>query len=487
MPVTSYTSLLGLALPTTGDLSGTWGDTVNNSITSLLDSAVAGTTTLSTDTDVTLTTTQGSSNQSRQQILLCSGSRTVQRTITAPAASKVYVIINATTGGFAVKIVGAGPTTGVTVANGKSAVVAWNGSDFVTVSTNDVASVANGGTGLSTLTANNVILGNGTSAVQFVAPGTNGNVLTSNGTTWVSSAAASAGVTSFSAGTTGFTPNTATTGAITLAGTLDVDNGGTGQTTYTNGQLLIGNTTGNTLTKATLTQGTGITITNGAGSITIAATSTGGFSNIASFTSPGPSTWTAPPTTTMIKVTVIGGGGAGGGSNSPTTVAGAGGGGGGAAVQYLPVTGGTSYSYTVGAAGAATPAPTAPSVTSAGSGGTSSFGPVGPVTLSATGGAGGDNAGGSGGAGGTGSGGTAGSSLLIGGSAGAPTGSANIGVLAGMGGSSIYGGGAKSVNYPSPAQNGSAGNNYGGGGSGSYGASARTGGAGAPGVVIIEY
>jgi hypothetical protein len=53
--------------------------------------------------------------------------------------------------------------------------------------------VANGGTGASTLTANNVILGNGTSAVQFVAPGTNGNVLTSNGTTWTSAAATSTG------------------------------------------------------------------------------------------------------------------------------------------------------------------------------------------------------------------------------------------------------------------------------------------------------
>jgi hypothetical protein len=47
--------------------------------------------------------------------------------------------------------------------------------------------VANGGTGLTTLTANNVILGNGTSAPSFVAPGTSGNVLTSNGTTWASS------------------------------------------------------------------------------------------------------------------------------------------------------------------------------------------------------------------------------------------------------------------------------------------------------------
>ena len=47
---------------------------------------------------------------------------------------------------------------------------------------------ANGGTGQSSLTANNVLLGNGTSAVQFVAPGTTGNVLTSNGTTWTSAA-----------------------------------------------------------------------------------------------------------------------------------------------------------------------------------------------------------------------------------------------------------------------------------------------------------
>ena len=46
--------------------------------------------------------------------------------------------------------------------------------------------VANGGTGLTTLTANNVILGNGTSAPSFVAPSTSGNVLTSNGTTWTS-------------------------------------------------------------------------------------------------------------------------------------------------------------------------------------------------------------------------------------------------------------------------------------------------------------
>jgi len=57
--------------------------------------------------------------------------------------------------------------------------------------------------------------------------------------------------------------------SVTLTNAITVSQGGTGQTTYTNGQLLIGNTTGNTLTKATLTAGSGITITNGAGAITI--------------------------------------------------------------------------------------------------------------------------------------------------------------------------------------------------------------------------
>ena len=60
------------------------------------------------------------------------------------------------------------------------------------------------------------------------------------------------------------------------ASTIAVDKGGTGQTSYTDGQLLIGNTTGNTLSKATLTAGTGVSITNGSGSIEISATGSGG-------------------------------------------------------------------------------------------------------------------------------------------------------------------------------------------------------------------
>jgi hypothetical protein len=62
-------------------------------------------------------------------------------------------------------------------------------------------SVAQGGTGSASLTANNVILGNGTSAVQVVAPSTSGNILTSNGTTWISQAPAGGGVTSLNGNT----------------------------------------------------------------------------------------------------------------------------------------------------------------------------------------------------------------------------------------------------------------------------------------------
>jgi len=177
---TAATSLLGLALPVTGELSGTWGDTVNNSLTALLDTAVAGTTTLSTDADVTLTTTTLAANQARQAVILWTAGGTATRTITAPAQSKTYIVINKTSSTQSIKIVGAGPTTGVTIVAGTAALVAWNGLDFVTISvmsTSGILPVASGGTGAATLTG--VLKGNGTSALtaatagtDYVAPGT---------------------------------------------------------------------------------------------------------------------------------------------------------------------------------------------------------------------------------------------------------------------------------------------------------------------------
>ena len=90
-----------------------------------------------------------------------------------------------------------------------------------------------------------------------------------NGNSVLNSTTLGSGVTGSSLTSVG-TLSTGTWSASTIA----VNKGGTGQTTYTNGQLLIGNTTGNTLSKATLTAGSNVTITNGTGSITINADKT---------------------------------------------------------------------------------------------------------------------------------------------------------------------------------------------------------------------
>jgi hypothetical protein len=95
--------------------------------------------------------------------------------------------------------------------------------------------VSNGGTGLTSLATGSLTYGASTSAFSTLAIGTAGQILTVNsGATapqW--STLSGVAVTTFSAGTTGFTPSSATAGAITLAGTLIVGNGGTGATTLT--------------------------------------------------------------------------------------------------------------------------------------------------------------------------------------------------------------------------------------------------------------
>ena len=200
------TTLLGLVTPTQGTLSGTWGDTVNYGISDYLDIAIAGTLSFAGDGAITLANTTGSASGNnigattgQYMVIRITGTQSVVKVITAPSYSKLYMVDHA--GATSAVTFKAAAQTGVSIAVGEKCFVYYNGTDYVKVASSVVSAssltgtvaVANGGTSLTTLTANNVILGNGTSAPLFVAPGTNGNVLTSNGTTWQSTTPAASG------------------------------------------------------------------------------------------------------------------------------------------------------------------------------------------------------------------------------------------------------------------------------------------------------
>ena len=128
----NYTSLLGLAQPVTGTESGTWGTVVNDEITALVEQAVAGGVSIDvTAGNVTLTDTDGASNQARNAILLVTGTPGTSRNIVAPSSSKVYVVINGSDGAVVVK---GSATTGVTIPAGTKTIAFWDGSDFVALS-----------------------------------------------------------------------------------------------------------------------------------------------------------------------------------------------------------------------------------------------------------------------------------------------------------------------------------------------------------------
>ena len=177
------TGQLGLVTPTQGTLSGTWGDTVNNGITEYVNIAIAGTLSFAGDGAITLANTTGDASASnigsttaQYAAIRVTGTLTTTKVITAPSYSKTYVVENAATGGTVT--FKASGQTGVSIAVGEKAFVYFNGTDYVKIA----SSTADG-------------------------------------------------VTSISFGTTGLTPSTDTAGAVTVAGTLAIANGGTGQTT----------------------------------------------------------------------------------------------------------------------------------------------------------------------------------------------------------------------------------------------------------------
>jgi len=269
----TYSTNLALTLIGTGEQSGTWGTTTNTNLGTLLEQAISGyqTQACTGGTD-TITIPDGADGVARNMFLELTG--TGGGTLVVPAKRKLYFIYNNTSTAVTVKVTG---LTGVSVPAAAKVILVNNGTDIV-IATNympsltlgaalpiasggtagttasaaraalsaavlgangDITSltglttplsVAQGGTGSASVTAYAAVVGNsGGTGFTSVAPGTSGNLLTSNGTNWASTAPSV--VSSFSAGTTGFTPSTGTTGAVTLAGTLAVANGGTASTT----------------------------------------------------------------------------------------------------------------------------------------------------------------------------------------------------------------------------------------------------------------
>jgi hypothetical protein len=249
------TSLIGLTLPTTGTLSGTWGDTVNNAISEIVDVAVAGTQTITTDADINLAVTTGTNsstgltaNSSQYAIILCTGARTALRYINTPKQSKIYVVINDTTGGYAVTVRGGptSPTTGITVAAGTRAIIAWDGG----LATPDFVNVGGGSAAGSN------------TQVQFNSSGAFG---ASSALTWDGTSLSATKFAGALNGTVGAT--TASTGAfttITTTSAIAYNYGGTGQTSaFTQYGITYASTTSALATTAAGTTGQVLTATTG--------------------------------------------------------------------------------------------------------------------------------------------------------------------------------------------------------------------------------
>jgi hypothetical protein len=192
---------LKIELIGTGEQVGTWGSTTNANLGTAIEEAIVGSADVSFSSgDVTLTLTNTNATQSARHLRLnLTGTSGGARQLILGSGCQIdkpYIINNGLADTVTVKNT---TGTGIDVPAGKSMWVFNNGTNVVDV-TNHMTSltlgsalpVVSGGTGAATLTANNVIIGNGTSAVGFVAPGTSGNLLTSDGTTWTSAASPTA-------------------------------------------------------------------------------------------------------------------------------------------------------------------------------------------------------------------------------------------------------------------------------------------------------
>lgn len=163
----SYGTLLRTELPASGDQSGTWGSTVNTNIGTLLEQAIAGWLSIAmSDSDTTLTTNNGATDQARYAMLKFTGTLSAARNIIVPSSGKIYYIHNATTGGYTLTVkTSAG--TGIAVPNGYKVLVYSDGTNVVDAVNYFTAATVGG-----TLTAQGLIDASGASSGQIKFPAT---------------------------------------------------------------------------------------------------------------------------------------------------------------------------------------------------------------------------------------------------------------------------------------------------------------------------
>lgn len=129
----TYSPSLRITLIGDGEQSGTWGATTNTNLGSLLEQAITGVQTITlSGTSYTLSAFDGSVDESRNQVLIFSGVLSANCTVTAPSVEKTYVVVNNTTGGFAVNMNTASGTP-LAVLNGRSTYMYCDSTNFYAV------------------------------------------------------------------------------------------------------------------------------------------------------------------------------------------------------------------------------------------------------------------------------------------------------------------------------------------------------------------
>lgn len=144
--MSTYSPNLRLELIGTGEQQGTWGNTTNTNLGTLLEEAIGGyvsVTVTDSGTPTALTVVNGGADQSRNMVINLTGSLSAARTVTCPAIEKLYVVKNATSGGYDITFKVSGQT-GVVVPNGATYLLYVNGTDAFPVTASMAAQAASG-------------------------------------------------------------------------------------------------------------------------------------------------------------------------------------------------------------------------------------------------------------------------------------------------------------------------------------------------------